>query len=90
MNTPFSITRQIDASLPARPLLRASEVAEALGYSTAGALAKARQTGRLQVRMFEIPGRRGWFAARSDVLDYLVKMVTQAHTASDSDEHHSS
>jgi len=40
--------------------------------------------------MFEIPGRRGWFAARSDVLDYLVKMVTQAHTASDSDEHHSS
>ena len=57
----------IDSYLPRVPILTAAETARVLGYPSTGALAKARQSGRLPIEMFQVPGRRGWFAATSVV-----------------------
>jgi hypothetical protein len=65
----------IDAYLPRVPVISAAETARLLGYPSAGALAKARQTGRLPIDMFQIPGRRGWFAATASVRAWLQHLM---------------
>lgn len=67
--------RKLDAYLPRSPLLSAAETARLLGYATTGALAKARQTGRLPVAMFQVPGRRGWFASTEAVRTWLESLL---------------
>lgn len=68
--------RDIDSYLPKVPLLSAAETARLLGYSSTGALAKARQTGRLPIEMFQMPGRRGWFAATAVVRAWLQEIMS--------------
>jgi hypothetical protein len=65
----------LDAYLPRTPLISASETARLLGYPSTGALAKARQTGRLPIAMFKVPGRRGWFAATQTVRAWLESLL---------------
>jgi hypothetical protein len=65
----------LDAYLPRTPLISASETARLLGYPSIGALAKARQTGRLPIAMFQVPGRRGWFAATQTVRAWLESLL---------------
>jgi hypothetical protein len=65
----------LDAYLPRTPLISASETARLLGYPSTGALAKARQTGRLPIAMFQVPGRRGWFAATQTVRAWLESLL---------------
>lgn len=65
----------IDLYLPQVPVISAAETARLLGYPSAGALAKARQTGRLPIEMFQMPGRRGWFAATASVRAWLREIV---------------
>lgn len=69
----------IDSYLPRAPLLNAAETARLLGYPSTSALAKARQTGRLPIEMFQVPGRRGWFAATAVVRAWLQD-VTSSRT----------
>jgi hypothetical protein len=65
----------LDAYLPQTPLLTATETARLLGYPSTSALAKARQTGRLPIAMFQLPGRRGWFAATQTVKALLESLI---------------
>lgn len=66
----------VDSYLPRVPILTASETARLLGYPSTGALAKARQAGRLPIEMFQVPGRRGWFAATPVVRAWLQKVMS--------------
>jgi hypothetical protein len=66
----------IDSYLPRVPLLSAAETARLLGYPSTSALAKARQTGRLPIQMFQVPGRRGWFAATAVVRAWLQDVTS--------------
>ncbi|BDU22502.1 hypothetical protein DYGSA30_39590 [Dyella sp. GSA-30] len=71
----------LDSYLPNVPILTASETARLLGYPSTGALAKARQAGRLPIEMFQVPGRRGWFAATPAVRNWLQAITRGASPA---------
>lgn len=55
-------------------LLRPAEAAHLLGYNSTASLAQARRCGRLQVRMFRVPGRRGWHADTGEVAAWLSRL----------------
>lgn len=61
----------VEFFLPQAPILSAADTARVMGFPTCEALSKARQTGRLPIPMFQLPGRRGWFAARHVVKAWL-------------------
>lgn len=61
----------VEFFLPRAPILSAADTARIMGFPTCDALNKARQTGRLPIPMFQLPGRRGWFAARHVVKAWL-------------------
>lgn len=44
---------------------------KALGYPSQDAFRKASQRGRLPIRTFEVTGRRGRFAAATDIAQWL-------------------
>jgi hypothetical protein len=73
--TPSGMHGILGVYLPRSPLLSAAETAKLLGYPTTGALAKARQTGRLPIAMFQVPGRRGWFASTEVVRAWLESVL---------------
>lgn len=54
------------------PLLTGQDLVAALGYPTPAAFWQARRCGRVQVRTFRIPGRRGTFALTTDVAGWLL------------------
>lgn len=70
-----SVQLGLDNYLPNAPILSASETARLLGFASTGALAKARQAGRLPIEMFQVPGRRGWFAATPVVRAWLQTII---------------
>jgi hypothetical protein len=43
-------------------ILDSPATAKALGFKSTSALQQARRAGRLPIPMFQIPGRRGWYA----------------------------
>lgn len=51
-----------------KPILTAAETARCLGFASVNALLRSRKRGLLPIEMFQIPGRRGWFAATRAVL----------------------
>lgn len=53
------------------PLLCASSVARLLAFRSTDALRQARLHHRLPIEMFQIDGRRGWFAATSEVAAWI-------------------
>jgi hypothetical protein len=61
--------------IPRTPILSAGEAARLMGCPSSEALTKARQTGRLPIPMFQIPGRRGWFAATHVVKAWLEQTL---------------
>lgn len=76
MQSTIQTLASLDTYLPRAPLLSASETARLLGYTSTGALAKARQMGRLPIPMFKVPGRRGWFAATPTVRAWLESLLS--------------
>ena len=56
-------------------LIQARDVAKLLGFNSPAALRRANATGRLPVRLFKRPGRRGMFAYAGDVGLYLRASV---------------
>lgn len=69
----FRITQQLAVDHGA--LLNASATAKALGFRSLDALRQARRDGRLPIPMFQIPGRRGWFASTQAVIEWLDAQV---------------
>lgn len=65
------VLSQVELFLPRTAILTAAETARAMGFTSSEALNRARQAGRLPIPMFQIPGRRGWFAARHIVKEWL-------------------
>lgn len=65
----------LELYLPRTPLMSAAETARVMGFASTEALAKARQTGRLPVEMFKLPGRRGWFASTATVRSWLEQTL---------------
>lgn len=61
--------------IPRTPILSAGDTARLMGFPSSEALTKARQTGRLPIPMFQIPGRRGWFAATHLVKAWLEQTL---------------
>lgn len=76
------LVSSVELFLPRTAILSSAETARAMGYPSIHSLNKARQTGRLPIPMFQLPGRRGWFAARHVVKAWLesalVDLVTEA------------
>ena len=54
-------------------VLPPADTARLLGYKSTDSLARARLRGRVPVRMFTIPGRRGWFAKTADVAAWIQR-----------------
>lgn len=67
--------------IPRTPILSAGEAARLMGFPSSEALTKARQTGRLPIPMFQIPGRRGWFAATHVVKAWLEQTLASQESA---------
>lgn len=61
-----------------KPILTAAETARCLGFASVNALLRSRKRGLLPIEMFQIPGRRGWFAATRAVLGW-VDASTRRH-----------
>lgn len=76
MAVPSELGSEVELFLPRTPILSAAETARIMGFQSSEALNKARQSGRLPVPMFQIPGRRGWFAARHLVKAWLETALT--------------
>jgi hypothetical protein len=53
---------------PTTPIMTAEETSVWLGFQSVNALLRARKRGALPIAMFQLPGRRGWFAARQAVV----------------------
>lgn len=63
------------------------QLARLLGYPSAGAVQKASERGRLPVRTFRVPGRRGKFAFTRDLAAWLHDMQTKAAGSAEVTEH---
>jgi tRNA(Phe) wybutosine-synthesizing methylase Tyw3 len=63
-----------DRYLPTSAFMTSQEVARAMGFRSVGAVSKARVAGRLPFRMFELVGRRGYFAVTEEVRAWLISM----------------
>jgi hypothetical protein len=50
---------------------------ESLGFRSGEAFRLAARQGRIPVRLFKIPGRRGWFANEADVLAWQGRVTRQ-------------
>lgn len=61
--------------LPNAALLSSTATARVMGFESTSALSRARLEGRLPITMFQVPGRRGWFAATSDVKSWLESIL---------------
>lgn len=61
-----------------KQILTAAETARCLGFSSVNALLRSRKRGLLPIEMFQIPGRRGWFAATRAVMGW-VEASTKRH-----------
>lgn len=52
-------------------LMDNAQLREALGYRTQSAFDRAMKHRQIGVRIFRIPGRKGWFALAADVASWL-------------------
>jgi hypothetical protein len=61
-----------------KPIMTAAETSRWLGFASVNALLRARKRGLLPIEMFQLPGRRGWFAATRAVVGW-AEDSTRAH-----------
>lgn len=52
-------------------LLGGADLYSVLGFKTYSAFYRAKELGNLGVGVFQLPGRRGWFALTEDVSTWL-------------------
>jgi hypothetical protein len=56
------------------PLMNGAELRKALGFNSATSFNRALRTGKVNVRVFRIPERRGKFAMTADVAKWLLSL----------------
>jgi hypothetical protein len=56
--------------------LSSAAVAKLLGFNNLNSLAQARRRGHVPIRMFQLRGRREWFATAADVGAWLDQLGT--------------
>lgn len=86
MDASASDQANLDLYLPRLPILSGAETARIMGFPTTEALYKARQAGRLPIELFQLPGRRGWFAATQSVREWLQSSLKPAAIRSKSQQ----
>ena len=67
------------------PTLTGTELYAALGFKTYAAFHRVLSRGNLGVKVFKLPGRRGWFAATLDVADWLDRQAGSHPLTTDSE-----
>jgi hypothetical protein len=60
------------------PFLSAGTLWRVLGFPSSGAFRQAKARGRLGVKVFKLPKRRGTFAYTDDVANWLRALDTEA------------
>lgn len=65
----------VDHYFPPSAVMGSQEIARLMGFRNVAALSKARVAGRLPFRMFEISGRRGFFASTEAVRAWLTQVT---------------
>lgn len=59
-------------------LIPVRDLAKVLGFNSAASLREAHSAGRLQIPLFKMTGRRGWFAYAGDVGAFLRARVAHS------------
>lgn len=83
-NTAMRTVTVSEHFLPDIPILTSAETARYMAFGSTEALARARLAGRLPIRMFKLPGRRGWFAATRDVRAWIEASLESAPSGPES------
>lgn len=78
MPVPPSNEGLLASLLVTKPIMTAAETSQWLGFASVNALLRARRRGLLPIEMFQLPGRRGWFAATRAVVGWAEES-TRAH-----------
>jgi len=63
------------------PILGGADLSKALGYRSQAAFRQARRRGRVEVKLFSLPNRRGVFALGIEVAQWLAKASQSQATA---------
>lgn len=58
-------------------ILTLAELGEVLRFPSHQATCKARRQGRIPIRTFQVPHRRGWFATAADVATYMSSFAAE-------------
>ncbi len=64
------------------PTLTGNDLYAALGFKTYAAFHRVLTRGELSVRVFKLPGRRGWFASTLEVADWLTQQTNACPSGS--------
>lgn len=78
MSTRLSFELAAADLLTSRPIMTSAETSQWMGFASVNALLRARRRGLLPIEMFQLPGRRGWFAASRAVMGW-AEASTKEH-----------
>lgn len=78
MSVPSPTDGLLASLLVTKPIMTAAETSQWLGFASVNSLLRARRRGLLPIEMFQLPGRRGWFAATRAVIGWAEES-TRAH-----------
>lgn len=63
------------------PIMSGENLWRTLGYSSGDAFRYAKSQGRLEIKVFSLPNRRGTFAFTQHVADWIKKLAKEVTTA---------
>jgi hypothetical protein len=61
------------------PLVRGSDLYEALGFRTYGAFRFALGKGEIPIRVFKLPHRRDWYSLSGDLAEWLSGLTDNVY-----------
>lgn len=66
-------------------LMGGMDLYAALGFKSYAAFYRAKELGEQGVKVFQLPGRRGWFALTEDVASWLKQQASKSKSSSPSE-----
>jgi len=63
------------------PILRGADLRNAMGFDSSQSFLRAKRLGLLTVKVFSLPGRRGYFALTTDVAAWLDSCAKHSEIA---------
>lgn len=61
------------------PTISGQDLYAALGFKSYAAFHRSKQRGEIGVRVFTLPGRRGWFALTTEIAEWLAAQRERAN-----------